>query len=218
MKRGIFTCGLFLLLAATATAQEESKLHFLLNGGLTIPQSPDVFKDGWKQGFNVGGGLGYRLSRHITVQATVNYDRFPFDEEGVFDSFTEEFGFDPRDLGISIDITGADMSVLSVSGELKASFVGDPSKISPYVIGGGGLAHLSLGSATFSGSYLGQELVEDAMGGESETKLMATIGGGVDIPINERIGVFVEARYQFNFTSEELTNFAGVRGGVKIGL
>jgi opacity protein-like surface antigen len=218
MKRGILTCGVLLLLAVTATAQEESKLHFLLNGGLTIPQQPDFFNDGWKQGLNVGGGVGYRLSRHLTVQAMFNYDRFPFDEDGMLDALTAELGLDPRDMGFTFDITGADMSVVSVSGELKASFVGDPSKISPYVIGGGGIAHLSMSSVTMTGSFLGMQLAEETMEGESETALMATVGGGVDIPISERLGVFVEARYQFNFTSEELTNFAGVRGGVKIGL
>jgi hypothetical protein len=69
-----------------------------------------------------------------------------------------------------------------------------------------------------SGSYEGVKLLEETMEGESETKLMATFGGGVDIPISERIGAFVEARYQINFTSEESTNFAVFRGGVKIGL
>ena len=33
-----------------------------------------------------------------------------------------------------------------------------------------------------------------------------------------RFGVFVEGRYQFNFTEDERTDFASLRGGVRIGL
>jgi hypothetical protein len=110
MKRGILLCSAVLLFAVSATAQEESALHFLLNGGLSLPQKPDVFKDGWSQGFNVGGGVAYRLSRHFALQALVNYDRFPFDEEGLLRIFTRETGFDPGDVGLSIDVRGAEIS------------------------------------------------------------------------------------------------------------
>ena len=131
MKRGILVCGAVLLLAVPAAAQEESKLHFLVNGGLSMPQKPDVFKDAWSEGFNVGAGVGYRLSRHLTIQGMVNYDRFPFDEQALLDMAEEELGIDPGEFGISIDVTGAEASALSVSGELKVAFVGDPSKVSP---------------------------------------------------------------------------------------
>lgn len=60
-------------------------------------------------------------------------------------------------------------------------------------------------------------LVEQTVEGESDTKGMATAGGGVDISISERVGVFVEGRYQFVFTDER-TDFASFRGGVRIRL
>lgn len=47
---------------------------------------------------------------------------------------------------------------------------------------------------------------------------MATVFGGVDIRLNDRIGVFIEGRYQLYFTSDERTDFASFRGGVRIGL
>jgi opacity protein-like surface antigen len=218
MKRFVvLSCALFLF-SVPASAQEESKFHFLANGGLSLPQSPDAFKDGWSSGFNLGGGVGYRLSRHFTVQALVNYDRFPFDEAGVMDLVIDEVGIDPRDLGISVDIQGADASVLSVSGELKASFIGDPDKISPYVIGGAGIARLSISDTRFTGSVMGVELLDETLEGESETNWMATFGGGVDIPLNQRVSLFFEGRYQLIFPEGDSTGYASFRGGAKIGL
>lgn len=217
MKRRVLLCSALFLFSVPAIAQEESNLYLLASGGLSLPQNPDPFKDGWSNGFNVGGGAGYRFSRHLAVQALVNYDRFPFDEQGLFTLFTEEFGFDPRDFGLAIDVQGAETSVLSISGELKASFVGNPSKVSPYLIGGVGMSHLSIGDTTFSDSFMGVVLVEQTVEGESVTKGMATTGAGVDISISERVGVLVEGRYQFVF-ADERTDFASFRGGVRIGL
>jgi opacity protein-like surface antigen len=150
MRHGVAFFVALLLFSAPAVAQEEFKLHFLANGSLSFPQKPDLFKTAWKPGFNVGGGVGYRFSRHFSVQTLVNYDRFPFDEAGVMDFFEEEFGFDPRHLGISIEVQGANVSVVTVSGELKVSIFGDPDRVSPYVIAGAGVARLSTDEATVS--------------------------------------------------------------------
>lgn len=238
MKRGIAFCIALLLFSVPAIAQDDPTIYFLVNGGLSLPQKPQIFKTAWKQGFNVGGGMGYRFARQFSVQALVNYDRFPFSEAGFMDLFTEEVGIDPRDLGLSLDVQGANVTVLSVSGELKASVFGDPDKVSPYVIGGFGIAHLSTSDTTLSLTSLDLVLnyydylepsfyynpalygidFTETIEGESETKMMALFGGGVDIPIGERVGLFVEVRYQFNFTEDDRTDFASFHGGVKIGL
>ncbi|MCZ6727618.1 MAG: hypothetical protein O7A98_09745 [Acidobacteria bacterium] len=50
----------------------------------------------------------------------------------------------------------------------------------------------------------------------SETSAMATVGGGLDIPIGERLGAFVEGRYQTNFTEGDSMNFGSFRAGIRI--
>jgi opacity protein-like surface antigen len=96
--------------------------------------------------------------------------------------------------------------------------VGDPGKVSPYVIGGGGIAHISAGDTTVSGSFMGVHLAQETIPGESENKPIAVVGAGVDIPLGERVGILVEGRYQLVFTGDERTNFASFRGGLRIGL
>ena len=217
MKRSVLLCCALLLLSVHANAQEDSNVQILLNGGYSLPQKPDIFKDVWNNGFNVGAGVGYRFSGRFTVQGLVNYDKFSVTDNGIMDILTEEIGFDPSELGLEINLQGGSVSVLSLTGEVKVSFVEDPSKISPYVIGGGGLGRVSTDDVTVALTFLGESL-EESIEGESETKAMATVGGGVDIPIGERAAVFVEGRYQFVFMSDERMEFVGIRGGIRIGL
>jgi opacity protein-like surface antigen len=217
MNRAVLVSLALVLFSAHANAQEESSFHILFNGGYSLPQKPDIFKDVWNNGFNVGGGVGYRFVSWLTVQGLVNYDRFSIDENGVSNLFEEEFGVGLSGLDLGLDFQGGQISLLSLTGEVKASFVADPSKVSPYVVGGGGVGRLSIDDATVAISFLGERL-EETLEGESETKAMATVGGGVDIPIGGRIAVFVEGRYHLVFTSEERTDFAGFRGGVRLGL
>jgi opacity protein-like surface antigen len=228
MTRGAVFCAAVLLLSVSATAQESS-VQLLLNGGLSLPRGPEVFERGWSEGFNVGGGVSFRFTRHLTVQALVNYDRFPFDNEG-YDAFLEEaIGFR---LGPPDETQGNEVSILSASGELKVSILGDRRTVSPYVIGGGGVARFAYGARTVSlgpdpdliltpydylyGSiWLGGEFTVE---GESETVAIATVGGGLDIPLGRRLAIFVEGRFQWNFTSYDTRDFVSLRAGARIGL
>jgi hypothetical protein len=116
-------------LAGSAFAQDGPKVQIFGGGGLAVPVTPDVFKDGWKEGYDVGGGVGVRITNNVSIRGQVSYDRFGFDEGGVFSLLEEELGFDPGDLGASITIDGGDTIITSFSGEVKISFVGDTGRV-----------------------------------------------------------------------------------------
>jgi hypothetical protein len=218
MKVVIFSSSL-LLFCSPAFALEQPKLNLLLNSGVVVPTAPETFNEAWRKGVNLGGGVGYRWTSHFSLYARFNYDQFPLNEQGLFDLASKEVGYDPRSFGLSPNIQGGDGSILSVSGELKVSFFGDSGKISPYVIGGLGVAHYVTDDATFSVSFLGFDLIlETIVGGESETAASAIFGGGVDVPLNGRFGIFVEGRYQVGFTEDEATNHGTIGAGLRIGL
>ena len=84
MKRTVFLLLAVFLLSPHPNAQGESQAQVLFNGGYSLPQTPDVFKDAWNNGFNLGGGAGYRFGR-FTVQGLVNYDRFSVNDDGVME-------------------------------------------------------------------------------------------------------------------------------------
>lgn len=211
MKIACTLTTLLLLLSVPTMAQEDSKLYFLVNGGISQPEAPDAFKDGWKDGTSIGGGVGYRFSPHLSVQALVNYDRSELDGERLLD----EAGLDPIPGFIDINLSGGDTSVLSLSGELKASLREDPDRVSPYVTIGGGVADVKVSDVTITTSFFGIEL-EETMEGMSETAVMATAGLGLDMPIGERFGAFIEGRYQTNLTKGDATDFGSVRAGIRI--
>lgn len=211
MKTACSLTALLVLLSVPTMAQEESKFHFIVNGGLSEPDAPAEFKAGWKEGSNIGGGIGYRFSPHLAIQGLVNYDRFSVDSERLL----SELDLGPLPDFVDLEVTGAETSVLSLSGELKASLVGDPNRVSPYVTIGAGVADVKVGDITISTSFLGIE-IEETMAGISETVAMATVGAGLDIPFGERLGAFVEGRYQSNFTEGDTTDFSSIRAGIRI--
>lgn len=202
---------ILLLLSIPSMAQEDSKLHFLVNAGLSTPDAPDAFKSGWKDGTGIGGGVGYRFSPRLSVQGLVNYDRFGLDSQKIL----AELDLGSLPPGVDVNVSGADTSVLSLSAELKASLRAGPNRASPYVTVGGGVADVQVSDTTISASFLGIEFTE-TLPGRSETVAMATVAGGVDIPISDRYGAFVEGRYQTNFTEGDSLDFSGFRAGLRI--
>ena len=209
MKNACTLTALLLLLSVPAMAQEDSKLYFLVTGGISQPEAPAVVANNWKDGISVGGGVGYRFSPHLAAQAVVNYDRFDFDGAGLL----AEFGPMPDFVDINID--GGEASVLSLSGELKASLREGLDRVSPYVTIGGGVAEVKASDIVISTSIFGLEFTE-TVPGASETVAMASVSAGLDIPIGRRFGTFVEGRYQSNFTDGDSTDSGSLRTGIRV--
>jgi len=216
MKTAYSLAALLLLLSVPTTAQENSKLYFLVSGGISQPEAPAFFQDTWKDGTSFGAGAGYRITPHLSFQGLVNYDEFDFDSAGVTAMILDGVDLGPLAEFVDIDISGGSASVLSLSGELKASLKEDPDRVSPYVTIGAGVADVKLSDTTFKTSIFGIEVDEMQIEGASETAAIATAGLGLDMPIGERVGAFVEGRYQKTLTEGDSTDFGSLRVGVRV--
>ena len=80
------------------------------------------------------------------------------------------------------------------------------------------MAHCVTDYATLSVSIFGFDLILGTIEGESETAAYAVFGGGVDIPVAGRFGIFVEGRYQAGFTDDETTTHGTIGAGIRIGV
>lgn len=184
----------FVAVASFAAGQTERRVSMFAGGGIAVPSAPDTFRDGWKEGFEVVFGVGFPLASKLTLQGTVAHDRFSID----------------KDLFL-FDWAGGEAEVLSFSGELRFRFV-DSERLSPYLVGGGGVARVSTKDLTLplpppdlftDSGYFDPRFYGPEVDGFAETTAMTTFGGGVDVPFTGSTQFFAEARYRIAFTSGE---------------
>lgn len=202
MKRVTFSIFLLLVTTANILAQGTNKLEFYCNSGISFPAAPDEFTDYWRMGFNFGGGIGYSVTPNLTLIGYFDFNGFRFDD----DKFLRDYGFS----GYGISISGGEASIITFSGNLKATLQTRPSQVRPYFCGGIGLFKLSIGDVTVYGPG-GSATAE----GDSETAFSVLFGAGIDFAIGERMDLFIEGRYVIGFTEDESTQMFPIKLGIK---
>ena len=175
--RALRTALLALLLPVGAAAQAS----FLLHGGPSVPVG-DV-ANGWRMGYNVGGGLSLPVSESWSVRLEAAYDRFGVDASGRYRDFT---GDTPERASV---IEGAGYSALTALAGLELRLATLAGGTTPYLTGGLGFALLTYeeGALLVDGDPV--EVVENRDGG-----LAASVGAGVHVSMMESLGVFAEGR------------------------
>ncbi|MBN2227013.1 MAG: outer membrane beta-barrel protein [candidate division Zixibacteria bacterium] len=208
MRKIIILSVLFCALIVTAQAQtEKPKPILFFGGGMGLPMGPDLFKDFWKSGIGIGGGVGFEVNPNIELQAAIYYNNFPTDEDAFLDYIADMIGEDPT--GLSLD--GGSTRIIEAMANAKYKLGGSnsSSSVKPYVLGGAGFANLSFSDVT--ASYEGET---ETVTFESTTKLALNIGAGADFMVGPKIGIFVEGKYSMVFTEGDATNYVPIRAGM----
>ena len=122
--------GLIFAVSFTHAEVPEKPLHVYLQGGATLPTGD--LKDGYKTGFNAGGGVGFSINENIEIVGRVLYHSLKLDVEGDFD--------------------GGEFTPLMYGGELKFN-TGDEEK-NFYLIGGLGLAKVKTKDIEYGGQTM----------------------------------------------------------------
>ena len=201
MKTCYFVIVFFVFLSSITFSQDK-KAEIFINGGISIPLSPEAFSDYWSMGYNIGGGAGYRFLPNLSGSLSLGYNSFAFNEEG----FLESVGLS----GYGVDVDGADATILMVTANVKFSLA-PTAPLSPYLIGGIGFSNVTTEDISFS--YLGQIYAEE---GSSESTFGAIIGAGVDIPVSPIVALFLEVDWGLATTEGDVTGYVPVKGGVLI--
>ena len=196
---------LLTIIAVTSVAWSQPELY--LGGGIAFPTGPQDFTDGWKMGYNAGGGIGFSISPAVSYILSVGYASFPFDVSGI----NARYGIPS---GATVSVDGGSVSGLDVLGDFKFSLM--PKGVSLYLIAGVGYFNLSMSDATVKVSYQGRS-ISTTVSSDSKSAFCASGGAGIDVPVNGKIGIFVEGRYFIAFTSGGNTSYVPVRAGVRIG-
>jgi opacity protein-like surface antigen len=130
--------------------------------------------------------FGYGISANLSVQA----------------DFAYYFAFSPDEDALD----DVELSIWTLMGAVKYSFTPE-GKWSPYVIGG-----LGWGQFNTDGGLLIPD--QDGVLDDSQSGLVARVGGGVDYKINDKMCIFAEVGYNLTFGDIEDWNFIDVRAGV----
>ena len=202
MKRIIFSLFLLSVAIANASAQGTNKPEFYANSGISFPTGPDEFTDYWRMGFNFGGGIGYSVSPNLTLVGYFDFNNFRFDD----DKFLRDYGFS----GYGISISGGEASIITLSGNLKATLQTSPSSLHPYFCGGIGFFKFSIGDVTVyepGGSATAE--------GDSESAFSVLFGAGIDFVIGKRMDLFIEGKYAIGFTEDGSTQMFPIKLGIK---
>lgn len=187
-------------LVAQVDSSHLKTTEISLSGGYALPYLPGSFHDQWKKGWYAGAGGGITLIPgsvgYASILLTVDASRFPFDYQKY------------RNAALPAIITTSRNPVWMVSGML--SFRGTITALSsffhPFLFAGIGYNHVSQGDIEVDG------VVRDT--GETRSAFAWSAGAGFDVPVNDQIGVFFQARSTLA-VSDPQWQFFSLGGGIR---
>jgi len=184
--------------AASASAQVPSPFSFYAGGAISIPQSPDGFKDAFKTGYHGSLGVGYKVMPNLQVVGKVEYHTFAVD----FDNMLDMEGY-----------SGGTNKMLMYGVDGRYQFSLPAAPVSPYVLGGIGFANIK--QSEFEGpASLGLSVLNEMIS-ESITEMYWNIGAGVNLSTGPAFSIFAQARYVSIATEGESSSFIPITLGLK---
>jgi hypothetical protein len=179
-----------LLVPFVTFADEEDGVEISLSAGVGYPTGD--FGRAVNQGFVASASVGYSLSRRLTLGVGALGDYGQFAAKNV-------------EMGDGIE-TNADMSLLGGSTYISYTFGTDSTRL--YL-----LSTVGVMSFKATGSTIDNGIEIEVS--ESETRLYAAEGLGLEFMIGDKTGLFVQGMFNIGFEEDDriiwLTTQAGVR-------
>lgn len=211
----IYVMGILLLsICVPVAAQNDSSIDINLKGGVVFPNSPDIFHNYWRVGFNGEIGPSVTLFPSLRIVASVGVNMFMFDS----------FGFRQHSIyrGRSDVVVQGRMTHL-YSGTVGIQFI--PVQLSklpqPYIYIGGGYSNYIQGEILIEEMVFTDDdvfIVEERIEEVNINAPLMRAGIGVDIPVSRSPVLFFEGRYNISLTEDASTNFISLNLGLRFQL
>ena len=190
-----------------ARAQTRAEELFVsLDGGVAAPAAPPEFPDFWNMGWTVGGGMGLVLSRDWETAMTAQYCRFPTDETGQIEDLLIS---GPSGTSEIAAIDGREVTVLSLTADVRLHLRTTAAAVSPYLVFGAGFFSIATSDATIRAVDPG--FPEIPLPGDTDSALAATTGLGCRWRIGAGRFLGVESIYTIGFTELASTQILPLR-------
>ncbi len=196
-KRITFLVAVLLLLTA-APSFSQSPISLYGGGFMSFPSSPSGFKNEYKDGFHGMLGIGLKSAPGLQLVPKIEYHKFGRDY--TFDNLSGVGGGSE-----SMWLYGIDL-------RLGPNVPGFP--LHPYVLAGGGLAHVSYAEFTGFNSTLVDNL--NASLPNSQSPFYYNLGGGLEFAFLPAVNLFVQVRYVSVATDGGATKFVPITVGLRI--
>lgn len=184
---------------------DSSKLKTVelsLSGGTSVPYLPKDFHDNWKNGWNAGVGLGLTLPPgsfgYGSVLLNFSVNRFAFDYTK-YRSLLHQ---------TKITLSRNPSWMVDAMFNFRGTFTSLGKFIHPYFLLGIGYLHYSQGDITVTG--------DTAYGiiGDSKGTIAWDAGIGIDFPVTDRFGVFIEGKSLLG-VADPTRQYFPLRGGFR---
>jgi len=189
MRRVILALSILLVFALSTSAQVLKPFNVYVGGGVSLPMSPEVFKDNWKIGFHGTVGVGYKAAPTVQIVGKAEYHSIPFD------------------WGDISGVSGFSLNALMFGVDGRFVFGAPDAPAKPLLFAGLGVANVSF--SDLEGPGVSVPITVE------ETKVYFNAGGGVEFKAGPTITIFIQASYVSIATSGEATGFVPITAGIK---
>jgi opacity protein-like surface antigen len=205
MKEAMFMMLVAAFLCSARAEDEGARREVYFGTGISFPVYPETFSNVWNTGYNFGGGLFTSISSIAQFGVGIEYNNFAYDIKRVY----ALYGLNANGVAAS----GGSASIILVSPMIKIRFSRARDRISGYALLGIGYFHVSTGDLTID---QGNNVY--TLSGDSHSAVAVHLGIGVDVPVNDQLGILFQGEFINGFTDVQATQYIPVRAGMRFAL
>ncbi|MDD3731554.1 MAG: outer membrane beta-barrel protein [candidate division Zixibacteria bacterium] len=195
MKKCILILFVLMAFAVACKAQGVQPFSLYVGGAVSVPTSPDGFKETYKTGYHGSIGAGYKFAPNFQLVGKAEYHQFAYD-------FESESGID-----------GGENKLLMFGADGRFSLNVPAFPVKPFIFGGAGIANIKF--SEFSGSNTSLVTSMNEYIPEDQNKLYFNVGGGGEFKMSPALSFFIQGRYVNVKTEGDAYVFIPVTLGIK---
>jgi hypothetical protein len=209
MKYLYAVMALVLVLSGCVLAEAKRPIY-MFSGGVALPSQPESLNESWNNGWHISGGIGYPLTRCLTVGGTISYSHLPFDAEAVVKRDGPKVAWLKADGVSSTILTGGLRAKLNLVPPTVSS------RLSPYFFGSLILMRVSVGEYVETyrrvSKWSEQQYLQHAY---AFREYGAEIGAGVEVVLSRHLNAYTEVAYSSSIAyTRNWAEWVPVRAGL----